>query len=248
MPRRPAKRGMTMRLQRYLALCGVASRRASEKLIREGRVTVNGVVPAIGCEIEPDADDVRVNEKPIRRQRPAYILLNKPEGTVTTAQDTHGRKTVMDHLSSVRTRVYPVGRLDFDVSGVLLLTNDGELAQRLTHPRYGVPKSYIVTVKGHVTQETLDKLASGVSLSDSRTAPADVAILSRQKDKTRVRLTLREGRKHEVKRMCAAVGHDVTKLRRVQFAGIEVGRLKPGEWRWLRAEEVARLRRLVRLP
>ncbi len=239
---------MTMRLQRYLALCGVASRRASEKLIREGRVTVNGVVPAIGCEIEPDADDVRVNEKPIRRERPAYILLNKPEGTVTTAQDTHGRKTVMDHLASVRTRVYPVGRLDFDVSGVLLLTNDGELAQRLTHPRYGVPKSYVVTVKGHVTRETLDKLASGVSLSDSRTAPADVAILSRQKDKTRVRLTLREGRKHEVKRMCAAVGHDVTKLRRVQFAGIEVGRLKPGEWRWLRAEEVARLRRLVRLP
>ncbi|MFO7974680.1 MAG: pseudouridine synthase [Candidatus Hydrogenedentota bacterium] len=238
---------MKMRLQRYLALCGVASRRASEKLIRKGEVSVNGAVASIGCEIDPETDDIHVNGKPVDREKPVYILLNKPEGTVTTVQDPHGRKTVMDYLHGVRARIYPVGRLDRDVGGVLLLTNDGELAQRLTHPRYGVSKSYVATVKGRVTQDALDKLTSGVSLSDGVTAPADAQVLSRQKDKTRLRLTLREGRKREVKRMCAAVGHDVVKLRRVQFAGLETGHLRPGQWRRLRAREVARLRKMVKL-
>lgn len=239
---------MSMRLQRYLALCGVASRRASEDLIRKGKVTVNGAVAAIGCEIEPETDDVRVNGKPVRREKPVYILLNKPEGTVTTVGDTHGRKTVMDYLGGVQARVYPVGRLDLDVGGVLLLTNDGELAQRLTHPRYGVGKTYMATVKGQVTQKSLDTLKAGVSLSDGVTAPADAQVVSRHKDKTRLRLTLREGRKREVKRMCAAVGHEVLKLRRVQFAGLDVGHLRPGQWRPLRPGEVARLRRMVKLP
>ncbi|MEA3365848.1 MAG: pseudouridine synthase, partial [Candidatus Hydrogenedentes bacterium] len=183
-----------MRLQRYLALCGVASRRASEDLIRKGQVSVNGAVAAIGCEVEPGTDDIRVNGKPVRREKPVYILLNKPEGIITTVKDTHGRKTVMDYLGDIEARVYPVGRLDRDVGGVLLLTNDGELAQRLSHPRYGVSKSYVATVNGHVTHETLDKLKSGVSLSDGVTAPADAGVVARYKDRTRLRLTLREGR------------------------------------------------------
>ncbi len=149
---------MSMRLQRYLALCGIASRRASETLIREGRVTVNGAIAALGSSVDPDHDEVRVNGKPIRRERPVYILLHKPKGTITTVDDPQGRRTVLDCLQGVRARVYPVGRLDLDVSGVLLLTNDGELAQRLTHPRYGVTKVYIATVRGHVSDEALRRL------------------------------------------------------------------------------------------
>lgn len=238
---------MSMRLQRYLALCGIASRRASETLIREGRVTVNGAIAALGSSVDPDHDEVRVNGKPIRRERPVYILLHKPKGTITTVDDPQGRRTVLDCLQGVRARVYPVGRLDLDVSGVLLLTNDGELAQRLTHPRYGVTKVYIATVRGHVSDETLRRLETGVPLADGVSAPARAAILGRDKDTTRLRLTLHEGRKREVKRMCAEIGHDVVKLRRTLFAGIEAGSLRPGQWRWLRPAEVAHLRRLVKL-
>ncbi|HNV21142.1 MAG TPA: pseudouridine synthase [Candidatus Hydrogenedentes bacterium] len=236
-----------MRLQRYLALCGIASRRASETLIREGRVTVNGAIAALGSSVDPDHDEVRVNGKPIRRERPVYILLHKPKGTITTVDDPQGRRTVLDCLQGVRARVYPVGRLDLDVSGVLLLTNDGELAQRLTHPRYGVTKVYIATVRGHVSDEALRRLETGVPLADGVSAPARAAILGRDKDTTRLRLTLHEGRKREVKRMCAEIGHDVVKLRRTLFAGIEAGSLRPGQWRWLRPAEVAHLRRLVKL-
>lgn len=236
-----------MRLQRYLAQCGVASRRASEVLIRDGRVSVNGTIASIGCSVDPDKDDVRVNGKPIRSEKSAYILLNKPKGTITTVDDPQGRKTVMDCLAGVRVRVFPVGRLDLDVTGVLLLTNDGELAQRLTHPRYGALKTYVATVHGCVTEEALRRLESGVSLEDGATAPAKAEILARGKDTTRLRLTLREGRKREVKRMCAEIGHEVAKLRRTHFAGIETGSLRPGQWRWLRRDEVARLRRLVKL-
>jgi len=238
---------MSMRLQRYLALCGIASRRASETLIREGRVTVNGAIAALGSSVDPDHDEVRVNGKPIRRERPVYILLHKPKGTITTVDDPQGRRTVLDCLQGVRARVYPVGRLDLDVSGVLLLTNDGELAQRLTHPRYGVTKVYIATVRGHVSDEALRRLETGVPLADGVSAPARAAILGRNKDTTRLRLTLHEGRKREVKRMCAEIGHDVVKLRRTLFAGIEAGSLRPGQWRWLRPAEVAHLRRLVKL-
>ncbi|MDY0031010.1 MAG: pseudouridine synthase [FCB group bacterium] len=238
---------MSMRLQRYLALCGIASRRASETLIREGRVTVNGAIAALGSSVDPDHDEVRVNGKPIRRERPVYILLHKPKGTITTVDDPQGRRTVLDCLQGVRARVYPVGRLDLDVSGVLLLTNDGELAQRLTHPRYGVTKVYIATVRGHVSDEALRRLETGVPLADGVSAPARAAILGRDKDTTRLRLTLHEGRKREVKRMCAEIGHDVVKLRRTLFAGIEAGSLRPGQWRWLRPAEVAHLRRLVKL-
>jgi pseudouridine synthase len=236
-----------MRLQRYLALCGVASRRASETLIREGRVTVNGETASIGTDIDPDSDKVRLEGKPVRREKPVYILLNKPKGVITTLDDPHGRDTVMDCLRGVRARVFPVGRLDLDVGGVLLLTNDGELAQRLTHPRYEVPKTYVATVKGRVSEETIQKLESGVTLTDGPTAPAKAEIRAKGKDTTRLRLTLREGRKREVKRMCSEVGHDVVKLRRTHFAGLEVGGLRPGQWRWLRRDEVERLRRLVQL-
>ena len=238
---------MSMRLQRYLALCGIASRRASETLIREGRVTVNGTIAALGSSVDPDHDEVRVNGKPIRRERPVYILLHKPKGTITTVDDPQGRRTVLDCLQGVRARVYPVGRLDLDVSGVLLLTNDGELAQRLTHPRYGVTKVYIATVRGHVTDDALRRLETGVPLAEGVSAPARAVILGRDKDTTRLRLTLHEGRKREVKRMCAEIGHDVVKLRRTLFAGIEAGSLRPGQWRWLRPAEVAHLRRLVKL-
>lgn len=236
-----------MRLQRYLAACGIASRRASENLIRQGRVTVNGTLAGIGCDIDPERDTVCVNGEPVRREKPVYILFNKPAGVVTTVQDTHDRKTVMDYFRSLEARVFPVGRLDLDVGGVLLLTNDGELAQRLTHPRYEIPKTYVATVKGRVGDDALRKLEAGVPLADGPTAPMRAEVLSRKKDTSRLRLTLHEGRKREVKRMCQAVGHEVRRLRRVQFAGLETGSLRPGQWRWLRREEVARLRRLVKL-
>jgi len=236
-----------MRLQRYLAACGVASRRASENLIRQGRVTVNGTVASIGCDIDPERDAVCVNGEPVRREKPVYILFNKPGGVVTTVQDTHGRKTVMDYLGRLDARVFPVGRLDLDVGGVLLLTNDGELAQRLAHPRYEIPKTYVATVKGRVENETLRKLEAGVRLADGPAAPVRAEVLSHKKGTSRLRLTLREGRKREVKRLCFEVGHEVVRLRRVQFAGLDAGTLRPGQWRWLRREEVDRLRRLVKL-
>lgn len=236
-----------LRLQKYLAECGVASRRASEKLIDAGRVSVNGETAAIGAQVDPDKDDIRVDGKPIDQDEKVYIVLNKPEGTVTTAKDTHGRKTVLHWVKGVRARVFPVGRLDMDVEGVLLLTNDGELAHRLLHPAYGIDKIYLAWVNGNVHADTIKKLEKGVMLEDGMTAPAKAAILNAGPHATRLELTLHEGRKREVKRMCAATGHPVRSLHRVAFGNVRARGLRPGEWRYLSDQEVRQLRKLARL-
>ena len=237
-----------IRLQKYLARCGVASRRQSERLIADGRVCVNDRVAQLGDSVDPAADRVQLDGSPVCEASDlTYILLNKPAGVVTSAKDTHDRRTVIDCLNGLPVRVFPVGRLDMDVKGALLLTNDGELAFRLTHPRYRVDKVYLAWVEGCMTVETARKLQRGVVLEDGKTAPARATVVSRREGATLVQLTLREGRKREVKRMCDAVGHRVQRLERVSVGGMCVGNLQPGEWRRLLPEEVAALRTLVGL-
>ena len=231
------------RLQKYLAACGVASRRAAERLIEEGRITVNGTVAALGAKVDPARDTILFDGQHVGVEATVYILLNKPPGTVTTARDTHGRRTVLDCLHEVPARVYPVGRLDLDVGGVLLLTNDGELSNRLIHPRYQIPKVYLAWVWGRAGEEAVSRLERGVELEDGMTAPARARVMKHTAKQTLLRLQIHEGRKREVKRMCKAVGHPVAKLTRASFCGIQCGDLKPGEWRYLTDEEVAMLRR-----
>lgn len=230
------------RLQKYLAACGVASRRGAEAFIEAGRVTVNGEVAALGCKVDPATDTILVDGQPVGTERAVYLLLNKPPNTVTTAKDTHGRKTVLDCLEGVPARVYPVGRLDLDVGGVLLLTNDGELANRLIHPRYQIPKVYLAWVWGRVGEDAIAQLEAGVELEDGMTAPAKARVMKHTLKQSLVRLQIHEGKKREVKRMCEAVGHRVASLTRIAFCGIQVGDLKPGEWRYLTEAEVAMLR------
>ena len=230
-----------MRLNAYLARAGVASRRSADALIKAGRVTVNGVAGELNTFVGA-ADDVRVDGRVIGAQRLRHVLLNKPRGTITTARDPQGRPTVVD-LVGGEVRVVPVGRLDRDTTGVLLLTNDGALAHRLAHPRYEVEKTYVADVEGEPADDALRRLADGVDLDDGRTAPAGV----RRVAPSRLELVLHEGRNRQVRRMLEAVGHPVTRLRRSRYAGLGPGRLRPGQWRDLTPGEVASLRRLVGL-
>ena len=225
-----------MRLNAYLARAGVASRRGAEDLIRAGRVRVNGDVAGLATFVE-ERDRVEVDGRQVVPERLAYVLLHKPAGVVTTARDPHGRPTVVG-LVGHELRVVPVGRLDADTTGALLLTNDGPLAHRLAHPRYEVDKVYEADVEGEPSGEALRALAEGVDLEDGRTAPARVRLLG----PSRLELTLHEGRKHQVKRMCEAVGHPVRRLHRSSYAGLRVDDLAPGEWRELASREVARLK------
>ena len=230
-----------MRLNAYLARAGVASRRAADQLIKDGRVRVNGEPGALNTFVG-DADRVEVDGRPVAKQRLAHVLLHKPAGVVTTARDPQGRPTVVSLVSSA-SRLVPVGRLDTDTTGALLLTNDGPLAHRLAHPRYGVDKVYVADVVGNPTDGALRRLAEGVRLEDGLTAPATVRRLKR----SRIELTLHEGRTHQVKRMCEAVGHPVTRLHRSRYAALDLKGLAPGDWRDLSRVEVDRLRHLVGL-
>ena len=225
-----------MRLNAYLARAGVASRRKADELIKAGRVRVNGKPGELNTFVGA-RDRVEVDGRPVAKQRLAYLLLHKPAGVVTTARDPRCRPTVVE-LVPTEPRVVPVGRLDADTTGALLLTNDGELAHRLAHPRYEVEKVYVADVEGEPTDEALRVLRAGVELDDGRTAPARAKRLG----PSRIELTLREGRKHQVKRMCAAVGHPVRRLHRSRYAGLTVGRLAPGTWRELTRDEIERLR------
>jgi pseudouridine synthase len=229
-----------VRLNAYLARAGVASRRRADDLIKAGRVTVNGEPGRLNTFVEA-TDRVELDGAPIAPQRLAYVLLHKPAGVVTTASDPQGRRTVVD-LVEHQARVVPVGRLDADTTGALVLTNDGPLAHRLAHPRYGVAKAYEVEVEGEPTEEHLQRLRDGVELDDGRTAPARAARLG----PNRLELVLHEGRKHQVKRMCEAVGLPVTRLHRPRYDGLELGDLEPGEWRELTDDEITRLRAATR--
>ena len=225
-----------MRLNAWLARAGVASRRKADELIKAGRVTVNGEPGQLNTFVGAD-DDVRLDGEPLAKQKVAYVLLHKPRGVVTTASDPQGRRTVVD-LVGHGSRVVPVGRLDVDTTGALLLTNDGDLAHRLAHPRYGVEKVYDAEVEGEPSDETLRRLAEGVELEDGATAPARV----RRLGPGRVELVLHEGRNRQVRRMLDAVGHPVRRLHRSAYAGLTLGGLEPGAWRELEPSEVERLR------
>ena len=230
-----------MRLNAYLARAGIASRRGADELIKAGRVSVNGVRGELNTFVQA-TDAVLVDGREVGRQALRHVLLNKPRGTITTARDPEGRPTVVD-LVKGDVRVVPVGRLDRDTTGVLLLTNDGPLAHRLAHPRYGIEKTYVAEVRGEPSDETLARLATGVELEDGPTAQARV----RRLGPSRVELVLHEGRNRQVRRMFEAVGHPVERLRRSRYAGLGPGRLKPGDWRELTRDEVRRLRRSVGL-
>ena len=226
-----------MRLNAYLARAGVASRRRSDELIKAGRVTVNGEPGQLNTFVG-SRDRVELDGEPVELQALTYVLLHKPAGAVTTASDPHGRRTVVD-LVEHAARVVPVGRLDADTTGALLLTNDGELAHRLAHPRYEVEKVYEAEVEGEPTEDALRRLRDGLELDDGPTAPAQARLLA----PTTVELNIHEGRKHQVKRMLAAVGHPVARLHRSRYAGLTLEGLEPGAWRELEPSEVERLRR-----
>jgi len=231
-----------MRLNAYLARAGVASRRGADELIKAGRVRVNGEPGELNTFVGAN-DVVELDGERLRPQALAYVLLHKPAGVVTTARDPQGRRTVVD-LVDHPARVVPVGRLDADTTGALLLTNDGPLAHRLAHPRYGVEKVYEAEVEGEPSDDTLQSLREGIELDDGPTAPAKARRLGPGK----VELTLHEGRKHQVKRMLAAVGHPVTRLHRSAYAGLTLEGLEPGAWRGLEPSETAKLRTMLRAP
>ena len=229
-------------------MAGIASRRAAETLISEGRVTVNGeVVRTLGAKADPSQDEVRVDGRRLRfdlRQR--YIVLNKPKGYVTTRNDPEGRRTIMDLLTDIREYIYPVGRLDYDSEGLLLLTSDGELAAKLMHPRHDVERVYEAVVVGVPDDEALERLRRGVFLDGKRTRPAQVrrgrAVGRGRQPLTALTITLKEGRNRQVRRMCASIGHPVRKLTRLRMGPIRLGELRPGHWRDLSISEVEKLR------
>ena len=229
-----------MRLNAFLARAGVASRRGADELIREGRVLVNGAPGTLATQVG-GRDAVEVDGRRVELEPLAYVLLHKPAGVVTTARDTHGRPTVVG-LVGHPSRVVPVGRLDADTTGALLLTNDGPLAHRLAHPRYGVEKVYVAEVDGVPASGALRRLADGVELADGPTAPAGVRLLATARGGARLELRLHEGRKHQVKRMCEAVGHPVRRLHRSGYAGLDLRGLAAGEWRELGPAEITALR------
>ena len=236
-----------MRLQKYMAMCGVAARRKCEEMIAAGRVTVNGrLVTEMGTQVEEN-DEVRVDGARITpEEEKRYVLYHKPAGEVTTVSDEKGRETVMDRFRDFPVRLYPVGRLDYDSEGLLLLTNDGALAQRLTHPSCEVDKVYLARVTGNPSNEAIDRLRRGVYMEgdERRTYPADVRVVRDESLFSDILVTIHEGRNRQVRRMFDAVGHKVLLLRRVRFGPLELGGLRRGEWRELTAEEVALLHRL----
>lgn len=238
-----------IRINKYLSLCGVTSRRGAEGLIAEKLVSVNDItVEKVGIIIDEDHDVVKVEGVEVRPvQDKVYVVLNKPPNVMTTLSDPFKRKTVMNFLKKLPQRVYPVGRLDYDTEGVLLLTNDGDLTFRLAHPSYQIPKIYEAVVEGQFTREDGQTIQRGIKLEDGATGKARADVLGFIKGMTRVRLTLTEGRKREVKQLCKAVGHPVSRLRRVEFAGVTVRNLKPGEWRYLSSSEISRLYGMVGL-
>ncbi len=237
-----------MRLQKYLALCGVASRRRAEQLILDGVVAINGVtVREMGVKVA-EGDRVTVSGRAVYPEtEKRYVMYHKPMGEVTTTRDPEGRPTVMRHFKNYPVRLYSVGRLDYDSEGLLLLTNDGDLTERLTHPRHEVRKRYLVQVPGTVEREALRSLRAGVPIDDTLTAPAEVRMMKGQEGVTSLLIGIHEGRNRQVRRMLEAVGHKVTRLRRVQLGPLQLGDLPRGQWRELTAEEVSALMRAAGL-
>lgn len=231
-----------MRLQKFLAQAGIASRRAAEELIRQGRVEVNGGKAQLGLSVDPLKDRVRLDGKPVTLRTQNIILaFHKPRGCVTTASDPQGRRTVLDFLPDFGTRIFPVGRLDYDAEGLLLLTNDGELANRLLHPRYGISKVYDVKIKGHPDKKAIEQLRSGVRIEEGVTAPAEVEIIRELPNAAWLRITLHQGWNRQIKRMGLAVGHPVLRIRRIAYGPVHLGTLSPGRHRLFRLDEIRKI-------
>jgi len=236
---------MAERLQVVLARAGVASRRQAERLICDGRVTVNGqVVRKPGTQVVWGQDAIRVRNRLISRLEPKVtIVLNKPKRVMTTSHDPRGRRTTAELVKKVKARIFPVGRLDYDTEGLLILTNNGELAQHLEHPRYGIPKTYQAKVKGMPAADALQRLRSGITLDGRRTRPARVKKIGTTGKNTWLEITIKEGRNRQIRRMCWAVGHPVLKLKRICFGPIRLGNLKPGFYRDLTPAEAKKLQK-----
>lgn len=235
------------RLQKVIAHAGIASRRKAEELILEGKVKVNGkVVKELGIKVS-SSDRVEVEGIPLEKEQPVYFLFYKPRGVISSVKDEKGRKAVTDFFPEIKQRIYPVGRLDYDTSGLLLLTNDGEFANQLMHPRNEVEKEYIAKIKGIPTREKLRSLEKGIHLEDGKTAPAKVKLISADKKKgsSILQLVIHEGRNRQVRRMFEAIGHPVLKLRRERYAFLTLHGLKAGDARELTAHEVKQLRVLA---
>ena len=244
MTRRKTGSGIRMkeRLQKLLSAAGVCSRRAAEGYITAGRVAVNGETALLGQQADPETDDIRVDGVPLDREPEAvYLMLNKPRGYVTTVSDEQGRKTVMDLLTGVHTRIYPVGRLDRDSEGLLLLTNDGALTQRLLHPSHEVSKEYHVTVSGPV-EHAAENLRRIRDVAGMAIRPAEVQMLRREGNRAELRIVIHEGRNRQIRRMCARCGLEVLRLQRVREHCLELGTLPLGQWRYLTAAEIAALK------
>lgn len=232
----------SMRLQKYLADCGVASRRKSEELIEQGKVKVNGRIAQIGDKVNPKKDDITVSGKRVVKSRQyTYIILHKPRGFITTMSDEMGRKCVAELVKDVKARVYPVGRLDRDSEGMLLMTNDGEFANAMTHPTKHVPKTYRVTVRPSITDEQITALTTGIMLEGRMTAPAEVRVLTREEGRVVIEIILYEGRNRQIRKMCESLGLEVARLKRTAIGSIKLGMLPQGKWRELTEDEVHKL-------
>lgn len=231
-----------MRLQKYLAEAGIASRRKAEELILAKKVKVNGRVAQIGDKINPRRDLVLVSGKRVEKKAPLiYIMLHKPRGYITTMQDEMDRKCVAELVKDVKARVYPVGRLDRNSEGMLLLTNDGNFANLMTHPTKHVPKTYRVTIRPDITDEQMAAMSEGMMIDGRKTAPAQVEIISREKERVVLQIILTEGRNRQIRKMCEALGLDVARLKRIAIGTLKLGMLAPGKWRYLEVQEVRRL-------
>jgi 23S rRNA pseudouridine2605 synthase len=232
------------RLQKVLAKAGFASRRKAEEIILSGRVRVNGkVMRELGAKADPEKDKVEVDGRRLALETPVTLLMNKPRGVVCTVSDPEGRDTVIDLVRGVKARLFPVGRLDFATSGAVLLTNDGELAYALTHPRFGVEKTYLIKIRGQASDDVLSKWRNGVDIGDVVTRPAKVFKVEEEENYTWIEVTIREGRNRQIRRMGEATGIDVIKLKRIAFAGLTIKELKAGQYRRLTEKELARLKR-----
>ncbi len=235
-----------MRLNKFLASCGIASRRKCDELIFGGKVKVNGeIIKTPAFKIDPEKDEVSVNENVVKLPKKIYIALNKPEGVLCSLKDDFGRTLITDLIPEIKERIFPVGRLDFNSEGLILLTNDGELSNRLIHPKYKVEKTYHVLIKGNIDRDSLERLSNGIELDGKKTQPSKIRILDMGKKTTFIEIKLKEGKKRQIRRMLKEVGYEVKKLRRVKFGPIKLGRLKKGEWRYLTKKEVENLYKIT---
>jgi 23S rRNA pseudouridine2605 synthase len=237
---------MEKRIQKILSEMGISSRREAEEMILEGRITVNGRIAELGMKADPNRDHIKVDRKLLTKREPkVYLMFNKPRNVVTTLKDPEGRPTVKDFLKDIRYRVYPVGRLDYDSEGLLLLTNDGDFANAIMHPSKKIPKTYQVKVKGIPEQKEIDGLKKGIHLEDGLTAPAKVKRLKTTENNSWLEVTIYEGRKRQLRRMFDQVGHSVLKLKRIRIKSIDLGDLKPGGYRYLTPDEVTRIKKEI---